>query len=159
MENWKCLTSEENKDVWNKIDVQFNFNPSTTKFPSFTVPSPFITYDVSTFPNDKDLNDLEEKSLNVFQQLIQNNEYMYALDWQHPGYWINPYLNFQKDEFGEWIVPIFPDGDYYFFIQKDFKWGYLGHPWEKSITIFGEELINMFNRNKPIIFDKILLQK
>lgn len=159
MENWLSLTKEEYKFVWDKIDKHFNFNPSTTKFPSFTVSSPFITYDVSTFPNDHELNDLGEKSLYVFQQITQNNEYMYALDWQHPGYWINPYLNFQKNEFGEWIVPIYPDGDYYFFIQKDFNWGYLGHPWEKSITIFGEELINLFNKNKPIIFKKVLYQK
>lgn len=44
------------------------------------------------------------------------------------------------------------------FIQKDFKWGYLGHPWEESITIFGEELIESFERNKPEMFQNILRQ-
>jgi len=56
------------------------------------------------------------------------------------------------------MIPVFPNGDYYFFIQKDFKWGYLGHPWEESITIFGEELIESFERNKPEMFQNILRQ-
>ncbi|PUB08164.1 uncharacterized protein DUF2716 [Paenisporosarcina sp. OV554] len=49
----------------------------------------------------------------VYQELTQKNEYMYAVDWQHPGYWITPRLEFPKSEFNEWTVPIFPNGDYW----------------------------------------------
>ncbi|MES9706026.1 DUF2716 domain-containing protein, partial [Bacillus toyonensis] len=69
-----------------------------------------------------------------------------------------PHLAFERNEFYEWRIPIFPNGDYYFFIQKDFKWGYLGHPWEKSITIFGKEIIESFKQNKPEMFQNILRQ-
>ena len=35
----------------------------------------------------------------------------------------------------------YPDGDYYFFVQRDLKWGYLGHPWRREIWLFGAPLI------------------
>lgn len=103
-------------------------------------------------------DDLEDKALQVFKENTVSNEYIMALDWQHECYWVNPHLKFERNEFDEWSIPIFPNGDYYFFIQKDFKWGYLGHPWEKSITIFGKGLIESFERNKPKMFQNILRQ-
>ena len=36
----------------------------------------------------------------------------------------------------------YPDGDYYFFVQRDLKWGYLGHPWRREIWIFGVPLLD-----------------
>ena len=35
-----------------------------------------------------------------------------------------------------------PDGDYYFFIEENFEFGYLGHPWREEVWICGEALIN-----------------
>lgn len=164
MKNWIELSTVEYKEVWDKIYGDFQFEPSMSDFPSFVVPNSFITYDVSLYLNgsvDVDIyeeayNDLEKKSLLVFQELTQRNEYMYALDWQHSCYWINPRLEFPKSEFDEWTVPIFPDGDYYFFIQKNFEWGLLGHPWERTITIFGEKLIRAFVEDQPIMFQEIV---
>ncbi|SFC51051.1 Protein of unknown function [Bacillus sp. OV322] len=146
MGNWIELSTIEDKEVWDRIYDEFTFEPSISKFPSFEVPSPFITYDVSPYLNwsgdsdtyDEINNDLEDKSLLVFQELTQKNEYMYALDWQQTGYWINPRMEFPKSEFDEWTVPISPNGDYYFFIHKNFEWGLLGHPWEKT-TLFLEK--------------------
>ncbi|MCO0600445.1 DUF2716 domain-containing protein [Peribacillus butanolivorans] len=166
MGNWIELSTLEYKEVWDRIYDAFKFEPGMSDFPSFEVPNPFITYDVSKYLNvsvdldtyDEIYNDLEEKSLIVFQELTQKNEYMYALDWQHPGYWINPRLEFPKSEFDEWTVPIFPNGDYYFFIHKNFEWGLLGHPWERTITIFGKELIKVFEKHQPKMFQKILRQ-
>ena len=140
------------------------FRPSITVFPSFFVPKPFITYNISTYLNgsldddewDLHYADLEEKALSAFQNVTSNNEYFYVLDWQHPCYWVNPFLEFPRDEFNEWIIPIFPNGDYYFFIQKEFKWGFLCHPWEKTITVFGKELIEALEKNNPIMFKNIL---
>jgi hypothetical protein len=90
MENWIELSTLEFKEVWDRIYDEFNFEPSMSDFPSFEVPNPFITYDVSKYLNgfvdldtyDEINNDLEEKSLLVFQELTQKNEYMYALDWR-----------------------------------------------------------------------------
>ncbi|MEM5003991.1 DUF2716 domain-containing protein [Priestia megaterium] len=164
MENWINinLPSKEYDQIWNKIYKEFKFKPSVSKFPSFKVPQPFITYDVSDYIGDSvDLSaydDLEEKALLAFKACTLADEYILALDWQHECYWVNPRLTFEKDEFDEWTVPIFPNGDYYFFIEKGFSWGYLGHPWEKSITIFGQELLHAFDIHKPKMFQKVLRQ-
>ncbi|GIN84779.1 hypothetical protein J6TS2_11650 [Heyndrickxia sporothermodurans] len=164
--NWIELTHDEEKNVWSKILNDFQFSPSISKFPSFILPGAFITYNISTYlnwPGDLEeyemiYKDLEEKSLFAFQELTDPDEYFYALDWQHPCYWVNPYLEFPRDDFNEWTIPIFPDGDYYFFIQKEFNWGFLGHPWEESITIFGSELIEVFEKNCPKMFNTVLRQ-
>lgn len=162
MRNWIPLSNREYENVWNKIYEDFNFEPSTSEFPSFQVPQPFITYDISDyFGYSEDLDaydDLEDKALIVFQDNTAKEEYLLALDWQHECFWINPHLEFPKDEFGEWTIPIFPNGDYYFFIQKDFRWGYLGHPWERSITVFGADLIAAFEKHRPRMFKKVLRQ-
>ena len=47
--------------------------------------------------------------MSVFQELTQKNEYMYALIGNIQNDWINPRLEFPKDEFDEWTVPIFPN--------------------------------------------------
>lgn len=158
MKNWIPLSHQELKLVWETLYRDFKFNPSISRFPSFRVPSPFITYDISAYFEDSSLlhadEDLEEKALLVFQELIRTDEYMPALDWQHECYWITPYGSFEKDEFGEWTVPVLPNGDYYFFLSKEMHWGLLGHPWEQSITIFGEGLIDSFTRHHPILFQR-----
>ena len=161
-ENWITLSSKEKDQIWNKVYKKFKFKPSVSKYPSFKVPQPFITYSVSDYVGDSiDLtayNDLEEKALLAFKELTLSDEYILALDWQHECYWVNTHIPFEKNQFGEWTVPIFPNGDYYFFVEKDFKWGYLGHPWEQSITIFGEELISTFKNHRPNMFQKVLRQ-
>ncbi|MDE5414265.1 DUF2716 domain-containing protein [Alkalihalobacterium chitinilyticum] len=162
MENWLVLTKSERDKVWNKVYDDLKFKPSITYFPSFQVPSPYITFDISHyFRQSEDMNaydDLEEKALLVFQQNTLKDESIYALNWQHECYWVNPHLELKKDEFNEWKVPIFPNGDYYFFIHKNFRWGYLGHPWEKTVTVFGKEVVTAFKKHQPIMFQRILRQ-
>lgn len=162
MKNWISLTEKEKTAVWKKIYRDFKFEPSISRFPSFRVPSPFITYDISDFfEHDSFLHadeDLEEKALLAFQENIGTDEYMLALDWQHDCYWITPHGTFEKDEFGEWTVPVLPNGDYYFFLSKEMIWGFLGHPWEQNITIFGESLIDSFTRHHPLLFHRKIRQ-
>ena len=164
MNNWIELSDSESDLVWDMVYGKFKFKPSRSNFPSFKVPKPFITYDISSYfcwSGDVEeikwlYRNLEEKSLLAFRELTNENEYVYALDWQHPCYWVNPFLAFPRDEFNEWLVPIFPNGDYYFFLQREFNWGLLGHPWEKSIIVFGHELIQALEKHKPRMFHTIL---
>ncbi|MFX3640069.1 MAG: DUF2716 domain-containing protein [Candidatus Pristimantibacillus sp.] len=57
---------------------------------------------------------------------------------------------------GNWIISIYPDGDYHFFIARDFSWGILGHPWEKTITIYGEKLISYLLKDEPRMLNTVL---
>ena len=107
--NWIQLSESEEDAVWKKVIKEFQFKPSISKFPSFIVPSPFITYNISSYLNwsgkldkyEEIYKELEEKSLFTFKHLTNDKEYFYALDWQHPCYWVNPFLDFPRDELNE----------------------------------------------------------
>ena len=43
--------------------------------------------------------------------------------------------------YNAYFPSFFPDGDYYFFIDEKFRFGYLGHPWRQEIWVWGEKLI------------------
>lgn len=98
------------------------------------------------------LNDLETSILKAFQSCTGKHDVMYALDWQHDGYIFSPQQTMPQDEFGEWPVPVFPNGDYYFFFHQDFSWGLLGDPWKLTITVFGEELLEAIDHDPSILF-------
>ncbi|MGA5542658.1 DUF2716 domain-containing protein [Mycobacterium sp. NPDC051198] len=38
-------------------------------------------------------------------------------------------------------IPVYPDGDYYVHMTSDLRWGTFGHPWQQTLTIWGDELI------------------
>ncbi|WP_411334578.1 DUF2716 domain-containing protein [Metabacillus indicus] len=161
MSNWFELSSKEDKELYKKIYKKLKFKPSTVEFPSFVVPSPFISYDLSHCLVDmsqfESLNsDLKNKTLHNLKEVTKKDEFIYGFDWNHASYWVNPHLDFPKTECNEWLVPVFPDGDYYFFLQENLDWGILGHPWEKSITIFGTDLLKAFKNVSPSLFWKVL---
>ncbi|MGI1807073.1 DUF2716 domain-containing protein [Exiguobacterium sp. TDN 0502] len=142
--SWIPMTQAEDEKVWHVIDQQFQFTPSMTVFPSFHTPSPFITYEVDYEKREE----IEQTLKRILTELTVEGERVMALDWNHQGYWIDPRHPFLRNEEGDWMIPAVPDGDYSFFVARDFRWGYLGHPWEHSITMFGEDLITAFQRTK-----------
>ncbi|MCA1213102.1 MULTISPECIES: DUF2716 domain-containing protein [Bacillus amyloliquefaciens group] len=92
--------------------------------------------------------------LKALQSCTLKQEFIYALDWQHECYLFNPHSPIDKDEFGEWLVSVIPNGDYCFFIHQDFQWGLLGDPRQQTITVFGSPLIRAIERNAPVLFQK-----
>lgn len=138
--SWIPMTQAEDEKVWHVIDQQFQFSPSTTVFPSYHAPSSFITYEVDYEKREE----IERELGRILTEMTVEGERVMALDWNHQGYWIDPRRPFLQNEEGDWMIPAVPDGDYSFFIARDFRWGYLGHPWEGSITLFGEDMISAF---------------
>jgi hypothetical protein len=153
MANWIPLNNEQYGLVWDKFYKVFNFNPSiySQDWPSYTLPSPYITYKITDY-KDSDIYDLEEKCVDSLNAITEPGEYIFALDWQHESFLYNPHL---ENGSANWTIPFYPDGDYYFFLHKEFKWGYLGHPWEQTISLFGDELLHQFEFNKPSILGKV----
>lgn len=41
-----------------------------------------------------------------------------------------------------WPLSPYPDGDYVIYLAEDFRFGSFGHPWEGSLCLFGEELLD-----------------
>ncbi|WP_235599352.1 DUF2716 domain-containing protein [Paenibacillus amylolyticus] len=151
--NWIPLQDNEYKRVWDKFDKDFSFKPSIypKDWPTFSIHGPYITFEMIKNYKEEEINELEEVCKTIFKSCLEPHEYLYALDWQHESFYYSPYLQEASPR-----ILFYPDGDYYLFLKKDFSFGYLGHPWEQSITIFGEELVQKFITHKPNIFDGII---
>ncbi|NRF96210.1 DUF2716 domain-containing protein [Paenibacillus frigoriresistens] len=91
----------------------------------------------------------------------QPDELIYALDWQHECYLVDSRRKFSRlvpwrVDNVDWIISIHLDGNYHFFIARDFSWGILGHPWEETMTIYGENLIECLLKDEPRMLHKVL---
>ena len=86
------------------------------------------------------------------------NGELYALNWQHSCFRYNPHIKDEpkiievEDErywdggYTAYFPTYCPNGDYYFFIDVNFRFGYLGHPWQQKVWIYGKKLIEEFKK-------------
>ena len=89
-----------------------------------------------------------------FEELTDDE--MYALDWQHDCFTFLPkeHIPFEYEEYDSdrkcqvYFPTYYPNGDYHFFVDKEWKYGLFGHPWEHEIVVMGEMLIEMFEKEK-----------
>jgi hypothetical protein len=157
MEAWELLSEVEYDEVWDRFYEQFDFKPSVHRqdFPSIREPSPSITFKFEyPISSEEVLDDLDNKTLSALVSIVEEGKTLYVLDWQHDCYWFRPHLPFR-----EWRIPVLPNGDYYIFLAEDFSFGLFGHPWEQTICVWGEKLLTAFEKNKPVLFDRISRQK
>ena len=80
-----------------------------------------------------------------------------ALDWQHPAYRFVP-ANQALTWQAEWKIPIYPDGDYFAFLSEDYAEGTFGHPWEQTICVFGQELLDAVAADRPTLLRTVVRQ-
>ncbi|MCY9105985.1 DUF2716 domain-containing protein [Bacillus atrophaeus] len=159
MMNWHALSHTKQDQIWSHVNKLVKWKPGS-RFHHITPPDPYRVFDISSGVSGKASNDdvvrvpndLETSILKAFQSCTGNQDVIYALDWQHDSYTFSPHQAMPKDEFGDWPVPIFPDGDYYFFFHQGFSLGLLGDPWKCTITVFGEELLKAIDKYRPILF-------
>jgi hypothetical protein len=155
MANWTAFTFEQSDKIWDKLDKVALFKPYQKKDKVISLILPSIEFDTSKFFDDnysEELyNDLNECAKIWFKTLSKNKEII-ALDWKHVCYKFNPHDKFELNEFEEWFVPIFPNGDLCFFIINDFSDFIFCDGFDFKIKIFGDELIKIVNKHKPKMF-------
>ena len=144
--------------VWDKVYEILKFTPSVDKsITPFEIKEEYAIYSFDFNEIAENRIDLEEVIGNVFVDISEDDTKMYALDWQHSAFLYDPKNKeeqkcFWKDDNRYWgggynayFPSFFPDGDYYFFIEENFRFGYLGHPWRQEIWVWGEKLIARMN--------------
>jgi len=108
--------------------------------------------------DDRDLNGVMR---GIFVQCMGDDGFMYVLDYQHTCFRYNPRLEdhhtypvfIEDTRFGEvggynvYFPKFYPNGDYYFFLAADFRWGYLTHPWLQRAWVFGRRLRQLFREH------------
>lgn len=159
-ELWVILKDEEEQIVWDKVKYNFGFSPSVKdNHTTFKFDIPFDVYDISNSPIYSDNANINEIIKTSFIQCMDNDDFMYALDWQHTCFRYNPRTNnvikypvFMPNESycgggnNVYFPEFYPNGDYYLFIAKDFRWGYLTHPWQKKVWIYGNKLMGLIKK-------------
>jgi hypothetical protein len=83
--------------------------------------------------------------LTALRRVIAHDSELCVMDWQHPCYLFHPHAEFEVTKCSAWPVQVFPDGDYYIFLHPELDFGTFGHPWERTLCLFGKPLIDAFD--------------
>lgn len=149
---WRELGDAEHTSAWDAFSARHSFRPGvrTREHPGIAEPANSLTLDLGpVFAQPGPRFAAAEEAINAealraFDDVFGATELL-ALDWQHPGYTFRPDL-FALALNRDWRVPIFPNGDYSAFFASDFRAGTFGHPWERSLCIIGDELIEALGK-------------
>jgi hypothetical protein len=154
--NWTVLSDSKRESIWDFIYSNYGFSPHSDAGERISFPEKYSRFDLSGWFGENFIeayyDDLNKKSINVFKSITRPKNLMYALSWQHDGYSFDPYCKFETDEFDEWLVPVFPNGDLNFFLSEDFNSLLFSDGIEMAIYLSGESMITPFKRNNPIMF-------
>ena len=152
MTAWSPLPRSEEDHIWERFKSRFRFRPSTNPdcWPAIREPRPSVTYSLAGERPDwregqEPLgSELNMALLRAFQGCTAEDEALYVLDWQHDCFWLHPHREFAAKDWSQWEIPIYPDGDYYIFLEQNLSFGTFGHPWEHSLCVFGRPLLQLF---------------
>lgn len=152
---WEKLTNERNDLYWSGFTNKFSFHPGVREdsFPGIDEPTPSVTFALPKGPT-KELYSLNNRRLNSdtlsgFRFATDTALELVVLDWQHQGYLFRPDDASTQDA-DNWKLSVYPNGDYHIFVTASLEYGIFGHPWERTICIFGEKLVSTLS---PLLMD------
>ena len=150
-------------EIWEWIYKILKFSPNVCGGHDFSNGYPFqipFVYTVYGIDQMKELkcNKMDKLVQKAFLKATKKGQRLFALDWQHSGFIYDPRKKDEQESV--WVEEknclnggytanfpsFYPDGDYYFFIDENLKFGYLGHPWRKEVWIFGDVLVKEFEK-------------
>jgi hypothetical protein len=147
---WSDLSEGEYGEIWDRVYEVFDFHPTTdaAQWPSFREPAGSTTWGLESVFAKADTEveflcaerDVAACLLDALVAAKGVDENVYALDWRHPGYRFDPSLARPPERIESWLVPALPNGDYYLFLAQDLRFGWLSHPWECSVCVYGDLL-------------------
>ncbi|MFK0188880.1 DUF2716 domain-containing protein [Streptomyces rubiginosohelvolus] len=145
------LLEAEYRRVWDRFYNEFGFQPSTSPFkrPAIKEPGASVTWSLAVLDDDSPYERLDRLVEVVEQGLascVGPNGTLLALDWQHTSYRFAPQCVGGPGQ-PAWPLSPYPDGDYYIYLSEDFRTGSFGHPWEGSLCLFGEELLDATSKH------------
>ena len=105
---------------------------------------------------DEQIGLLYELVPTAIANCLQNGHKIFSHDWNHNLFLYDPRNPENCSGWRKWgirfneegiayFADFYPDGDYYFHIEKYGRFGYLSHPWREEVWIFGEKLLREFD--------------
>ena len=132
---------EEYDRIWETVFTEFDFIPSPYPGVSaFEINRPHRSFRLPDLVWDEAQEALVER---LMATLI--HEEIYALDYNHLAYAYVPGEARSALADDEKFPTYYPNGDYYFFVAKDLSFGWLGHPWQKKLFLFGEKILHLLD--------------
>ncbi|MEV7526044.1 DUF2716 domain-containing protein [Streptomyces sp. NPDC091371] len=122
--------------LWDRLEREYGFDPDIEKFPGFAPPGACATWRL-TDPLTGELDRIVRPALTA---LTRPGGRLVWLDWQHTGYDFDPHRVGGPGR-PDWPGEVYPNGDYYLYLHPDLRFGTFGHPWEQTLTVFGEPLL------------------
>jgi hypothetical protein len=142
---WERFDADE-ADPWATFETRFAFTPGAR--PAIDEPSPSVTIDLAPiFGDDQARFNAGETAVNAITlvaltKVFHPGQPLFVVDWQHPSYRFWPHRQALTVP-PQWPVGVFPNGDYHGFVSEDFTIGTFGHPWEETLCVFGQPLIDV----------------
>ncbi|RJL30519.1 DUF2716 domain-containing protein [Bailinhaonella thermotolerans] len=132
------LADEEYDSIWERFTSRFGFRPSTRVFPGIDEPADSATWDLSRLdPSRHDA--LQAAVEHALRECLRPGEEVYWLDWRHVAVRFDPHRVGGTGR-PPWPGEVYPDGDYYIHVTGDLRLGTFGHPWERTLCVFGADL-------------------
>lgn len=158
------LSKEDEKWIDTFINDELRFMPDVnirSHFLPFRIQRPFAVYDISTM-TDTGADSMEELITQALCNCLPMGHKIYSIDWNHSCVLYDPRNAETAQGDGNdapyyaknglcYFNAFYPDGDYYFFIEKYGRFGYLSHPWREEVWIFGEPLLKEFEKIYKIL--------
>jgi hypothetical protein len=145
--SWVELARDENRAIWNGVYADLVVDPARP--PKFVEPRGSVTWELRDVP-ETPRHTIDQVEVIVGTQLrralealVGAEQWVYGLDWQHPGYRFFPAEAKNPVNSESWCIPTVPNGDYCLFLAHDLRFGWLGHPWEPTICVYGDLLALM----------------
>lgn len=159
MSAWTELDQTEEIRAWDRFDARFEFSARTPESRGICEPENSITYSIEHVYGEPERYaeltlDLCHKVLRALRQCTGPGGFVHVLDWQHPCYRFEPHQSFSFLSEDDWPIPPLPNGDFYIFLDPDLRFGVFGHPWRKTMCVFGQPLLAALAEDPPRIFDR-----
>lgn len=141
---WRAIDYE---DAWAPFNARFDFRPDYYErlVPAIRLPDRSLVIDLEPVYGTEGprfaagCDAINAAALRAFVWLAEDGQ-LIALDWQHESFTYSPSAQALSD--APWRITVAPDGDYYAHMTPDLRWGTFGHPWQRTLTIWGDELID-----------------
>lgn len=168
-ELWLPLSAADEDRAWAQVDAWGGHAGFAPPHPHrlLRIPNDFDFYAPA---HQESLAELHLALLAAFREVVPARERVLALDWNHTCYAFDLHQRFELGASREslcgywggpaqsdtalahpppqlWRIPYLPDGDYYFHLSADFRLGTYGHPWDSTLRIFGQPLLEALERH------------
>ncbi|MEU8515775.1 DUF2716 domain-containing protein [Kitasatospora sp. NPDC048722] len=148
------LNDSEHGEIWNRFQAAFDFRPDTSVIPGISEPASSVTWSLDALDDDPGYRKLD-RLVGVVQDGLARccppGEALWLLDQPHTSYRLRPDLVpdgastprvVEGRPWQGWPLSPYPDGNHSVQLAEDFRFGVFGHPSEKSICVFGADLLD-----------------